>query len=391
MHPASLAPAAAGRRDAGHPETRRLLFSAALVRIADALDASHLQDALVVSVRAMKRTVRVSVRSGGFSPGIEPARRQAALCREAFPVDLDLRLLAGPAPVPLLKRSLSLPEGVQRLLFLQYRTMEANVRGAVAGDGEEALHDLRIAVRRMRAVLRAFRKPLAGTSAARIDGDLQRLNRVLGLARDLDVWIGFFSTESVSAQFTGHRLWARFVAHQLELRRLQQATVRRQLHGSGFAALQLRIGRLLRVELPAAAASSPEPSLERSARRALLKSLRRALDLGSLRKSRSAEKLHRLRIALRRLRYLGSFFAPVLGRPVRRLTRRTHALERMLGEMRDADLVLSRIAQEGPTPPRLLVRQLERLRKADGTALEEAWGRFEDPVFIRGLRRALER
>ena len=391
LHPAPLTFAAALARTTRLPESQRALYAAALLRIADALDYSHLQDASVISVRAMKRRIQVGVRSALFPLNVQFARRQSALWREAFPVDLDLRLLIGGPPIPLLTSSLSFHEGVRRLLFLHYRTVLANVDGALAGTHDEALHDLRIALRRMRAVLRAFRGRLARTSAIRIDRDLQQLNRSLGIARDLDVWIGFFSKESVSAQFTGHRLWPKFVAHQIDLRRLQQATVRRQLHGARFAALQLRIGRFLRVELPALAASFPPVPLDRPARRALAKSLRRALELGHLRTSRSPEKVHRLRIALRRLRYLGAFFGPVLGRPVGKLSRRTHALERLLGQMRDADLVLARILQEGPTPPRLLVRQLERLRQVDAASVESSWSRFEDPQFILGLRAKLKR
>jgi len=391
LHSASLTFAEARFRAARLPDARRALYAAALLRIADALDASHLQDASVVSVRAMKTRIRVGVRSAQFPRNVEFGRRQSAFWRDAFPVDVELRLLVGGPQIPLLTPSVSFHEGVRRLLFLHYRTVLANVNGALAGTNDEALHDLRIGLRRMRAVLRAFRRPLARTSAERIDRDLQQLNRVLGLARDLDVWIGFFSTESVSAQFTRHRLWPKFVAHQIELRRLQQATVRRQIHGARFAALQSRIERFLRVELPAAAVGAPPAPLAGLARRALSKSLRRALELGHLRQSRSPEKLHRLRIALRRLRYLGSFFGPVLGRPVHKLSRRTHALERVLGQMRDADLALSRILQEGPTPPRLLVRQLERLRQTDAAALEGAWSRFEDPQFILGLRSLLKR
>ena len=90
------------------------------------------------------------------------------------------------------------------------------------------------------------------------------------------------------------------------------------------------------------------------------------------------------------MRYLGAFFGPALGRPVRKLSRRTHALERLLGEIRDADLALERIRQEGPTPPRLLVRQLERIRQANAATLESAWRRFEDPQFLLGLRRQLK-
>ncbi len=209
------------------------------------------------SVRATKRNIRVGVRGGQFPGCVGFAQRQSVLWREAFPVDIDLRPLTGGQGSPLLASTLSFHEGVRRLLFLQYRVMLANVDGALAGTSDEALHDLHIALRRMRAVLRIFRRPLARTSAKSIDRDLQQLNRVLGIARDLDVWIGFFSKASV--QLTGHRLWPKFVSHQIELRRMQQATVKRQLHGARFAALQLRIGRFLPRgrRLPAEAAVAP--------------------------------------------------------------------------------------------------------------------------------------
>jgi CHAD domain-containing protein len=390
LHPASLRFAEARALAERIPEAPRILYAAALLRIADALDSAHVQDAEIVAVRAINRRVRVNVRCPQFPADVGLARLQASLWREAFPADVDIRLVQAGARPPLITSSLSLHEAVRRLLFVQYRTVLMNVDGALKGVGDEPLHDLRIAVRRMRTVWRALGKPLHLPAGDRIAGDLQQLNRVLGSARDLDVWIGFFSRESVSRQFTRHRLWKRFVAHQVELRRLQQVTVRRQLHGSSFNALDQRIGRFLRVELPAAAASAPPVTLDKPARRALLKNLRRALELGHLRKSRSAEKLHRLRRSLRRVRYLGGFLGEALGRPVRKLGRRTHALERLLGEMRDADLALSRIRQEGPTPPRLLVRQLERIRQANAARLESAWRRFEDPAFILEVRRQLK-
>jgi CHAD domain-containing protein len=290
----------------------------------------------------------------------------------------------------LVAESIPIHEAVRRLLFVHYGMMLANVDGTLAGGAEESLHDLRIAIRRMRAVLRAFRKLLVPLSAQRIDRDLQQLNRALGLARDLDVWIGFFSNEAVSNQFTGHRLWRGFVAHQLELRRLQQATVRRQLSGARFRALRNRIERFLRVEIPAAAALASPAPVAALARRTMAKRVRSTLELGHLRRSRVPEKLHRLRIALRRVRYLGDFFGSVLGRPVRKLCHRTHAIERILGQLRDADITLSRIRQEGPAPPRLLVRQLEELRRANAASLERAWNRFEDPRFISELRRQLK-
>jgi CHAD domain-containing protein len=391
LHSAPLTFEMARARANRSADSRRVLHLAALLRIADGLDYSHLQDAAIASVHVTKRQIRVNVRCSQFPRALELARRHAKLWREALPADLDLRLMKSRSgrSKPLLEPLLSIHEALRRLLFLQYRIVLVNVEEAVNAD-IEALHDLRIAVRRMRALLRAFPKALAGTSATRINLDLQRLNRVLGLARDLDVWIGFCSKESIAEQFTGHRLWAGFVAHQLELRRLQQATVRRHLQGSGFSGLRLRVGRLLRVELPGAGRSGPPLPLGRPARRALAKNLRRVQKLAHLRHSRSPDKIHRLRIVLRRVRYLSGFFDDALGRPIRKLYKRAHAVESVIGKIRDADLALARILSEGPTPPRLLVRQLEKLRQADAAELDGAWRRLADPQFVAELTDELE-
>lgn len=392
MHPAGLS-FAGGRAIAQRlPDPGGTLYLAALLRIADALDHGHLQDTFIVSSEGARRRIRFDVRSPLFPRNVELARHQARLWREAFPADVDFRLLAGGlSRKRLLEATLPLPEAVRRLLFLQYRIFLLNVEGARGGETTEALHDLRIAIRRMRVVLRAFAKPLAGTSAGRIEAELQRLNRVLGSARDLDVWIGFFSDESMARQFAHHRLWQGFIGHQLELRRLQQATVRRHLHGAAFSSLRFRLGRFLRVELPELNRSLPFKPVDRGARRAVGKALRRALGLADLRHSHSAEKVHRLRIALRRLRYLGGAFERLLGPAIRKLSRRAHAVERILGGMRDADLALARILSEGPAPPRLLVRQLERRRRDAAAELEACWSRFEDPELLAEVKRELDR
>ncbi|HEX3730824.1 MAG TPA: CHAD domain-containing protein, partial [Opitutaceae bacterium] len=374
------------------PDPGGTLYLAALLRIADALDHGHLQDAFLVSSEGAKRRIRFDVRSPLFPQNVELARRQAHLWRGAFPVDIDFRLLAGGlSRKRLLEPTLPLPEALRRLLFLQYRLLLLNVEGARGGEATEALHDLRIAIRRMRVILRAFAKPLAGTSAERIEAELQRLNRILGSARDLDVWIGFFSEESMAKQFAHHRLWKGFIGHQLELRRLQQATVRRHLHGAAFSSLRFRLGRFLRIELPELNRATAFKPVGRGARRAIAKALRRALDLADLRHSPSADKVHRLRIALRRLRYLGGSFERLLGPAARKISRRAHAVERILGGMRDADLALARILSEGPTPPRLLVRQLERLRRDEAAELAACWNRFEDPALLAEVGRQLER
>jgi CHAD domain-containing protein len=147
---------------------------------------------------------------------------------------------------------------------------------------------------------------------------------------------------------------------------------------------------LLRIELPQLVLTSSAGSLGLYSRRILVKNLRQALDLAKFRNARSLEKLHRLRIALRRVRYLGAAFAEILGPSVSALVKRIHRVEAALGRLRDTELASARIRREGPAPPRLLVLRLEHRRKKAVTELVTAWQKLAQPGFLAGVRRRLE-
>lgn len=65
------------------------------------------------------------------------------------------------------------------------------------GDPEE-LHKLRVAVRRLRALLRAARPLIDDERAATIRGELGELGGKLGPARDLDVFLAYLRNEAAS-------------------------------------------------------------------------------------------------------------------------------------------------------------------------------------------------
>jgi len=376
LHRAGLKLDTVARLRATSRRSRRL---AAYLRIADGLDHTHIQDAAIGAVRPGPRAIRVSVRCRHGRWDLEAGRRKSDVWGAVFLPGLDLvRATAGPLrAAPLVNRELPPTEAARRLLFLYFRELVASAEKAVEGAGSEPLHRVRVAIRRMRAVLRAFRKPLAGTSARQLYRDLQHLNFVLGEVRDLDVWIDYLTSGPVRAQLGGHPRWAGFVAYQCELRRMQQVTIRRRLRGASFAALQARIGGFLRVELPRIAQEEPSEPLDVLARRVLAKALRRALKLSDLRRSTSAEELHRLRIALRRARHMGGFFGDIFGPPVAEIEKRLRAVERALGSIRDVDLALFRTRCQGPPPPGRLVLRLECRRKKARIALDKAWQRLE--------------
>ncbi len=248
----------------------------------------------------------------------------------------------------------------------------------------EALHEVRIALRRLRTVLRAFRKRLEPTSARKLSRHLRQLNRDLGPARDLDVWGEFLRESGVLKRQFG-RYPAVLHRRQQTLRRV----VRRLLGLGAFRTLQALFDLLLRVELPQLRDNTAFVPLVQAASHVLARQWRRTRKLGRHRDSNDDRKLHRLRIVLRRLRYLAEAFAPILGETAERLRKRAHAVERLIAQMRDTSRDLARFAAEDPPPPRHLQPQLRDRRKKARAALEEAWDEFDDRSFRVATKRAL--
>jgi CHAD domain-containing protein len=82
----------------------------------------------------------------------------------------------------------SMSEAARRVLRGQLNRMVAHERGARDGRDIEELHDMRVAVRRMRAALRVFRPYLDRAAYKPFRKTLRRAGRILGMVRDLDVF-----------------------------------------------------------------------------------------------------------------------------------------------------------------------------------------------------------
>jgi len=224
----------------------------------------------------------------------------------------------------------------------------------------EPVHQMRVAVRRLRSAVGLFGKATRCPELAAGKVALQRLAQVLGPARDWDVF-----TEG-----TGRLVAARFTGDD-SVQRLLAAAERRRLHA--YAVLQRYLTgtqfRRLGIALAALAAAQPweaaerargengEPSrqalrlggaLEDFASKALARRLRplRApgLDIAAL----PAETLHGLRLNGKRLRYVAEFFAPLFpGHGARRFIRRLTALQERLGHLNDGTVAAGLMAQLG--------------------------------------------
>lgn len=348
----------------------------AYLRVADGLDYGHVQDAVIRGITVRKRIVRVRVASPLFPANLERAARKADLWRQVFdcalefqPVEAEGRLLTADLPVA---------EAARRLITLHTKRLLLHVEPALRGDNPEALRQVRVAVRRLRLLRRVFRKHLPQELADAVDEGLGELGRALGPARDLDVWLEWLQSDATRRALGRHRLWEPLCDHFRRRRALEQAHVVRALRGAHFAALRLKLARLTRAELPARLQESPAKpgALQKLAERRWKKFLKRVRKRAKLRHSSSDEKLHELRVTMRRARYVGEFFAELLTKKEQRRARRLRRVEKLLGRVHDIQMALEHHLPGGPTAPRALTRLLRREQMQLLDQVEALWDKI---------------
>jgi adenylate cyclase len=223
--------------------------------------------------------------------------------------------------------------------------MEANRAGTLAAADPEYLHQMRVAVRRLRACLRIFAPLLPADDVDALLPALRELMQALGQGRDLDV----LQTESLAPLVAtlpdDPRLAALLAAVDLR-RQAAHAVISRQLDDAAHGRLLLALTALLQPGDDAAAGT-----LEDFARARLRRLGRRLRRLARAATPGDASGLHAMRIAVKRLRYALEFFQPLLRRRERRLARCLADIQETLGQINDlatADRLLAAIAGGDP-------------------------------------------
>jgi CHAD domain-containing protein len=250
------------------------------------------------------------------------------------------------------------------------------------GTGPEGVHQMRVALRRLRSVLKVFR-PAAGCPALQeFDAGLKALADRLGPARDWDVFLGGLGARVAEALPGDKRIAALLKAGEAK-RQAAYAALRAELDGTGFRRLVLAgLGLLLlrpwRLEAEADRLARLDESLPDFAATLLDKRWHKLCAEGEEIEDHSAEALHEVRLEAKRLRYATELFAPLWpGKATRRFQKRLAALQEELGIANDTAVARSLVASLGGGVPAWAVGAVEgfataRVDAARGRAIE-AW------------------
>lgn len=243
--------------------------------------------------------------------------------------------------VPAIVPAMKVGEAFKAIASVALVHLQANEPGTLAGHDPEYLHQMRVALRRLRSAFRVFAPALAETATSALVSEFRWLARALGPARDWNVFMSETLPPVVDA-FSGHTGLADFADACARQERDTARRARRAVGSVRYHRMLLQLGGWFAREAWRAAA---EPSaLERldgpvtdfavtvlEERYAVVRKRGRRLE------RQSAAQLHRLRIAIKKLRYATDFFGALFPHAeVRRTLSRLARLQDILGAMNDA-------------------------------------------------------
>jgi len=193
----------------------------------------------------------------------------------------------------------------------------ANQRGMLAGADPEYLHQMRVALRRLRSVFSTFGPLFPAAVLEPPVAETRWLARILGAARDRDVFVAE-TLPPVSARYAQHLGIAALARSAANLRQAANRAARRAVRSARGQGLLLALGAWTSAETWLEAfddKTSPEVQRPVSAfaQTVLDAALERVRKRGRHFATLAPPELHRLRIAAKKLRYATGFFAPLHG------------------------------------------------------------------------------
>lgn len=271
----------------------------------------------------------------------------------------------------------------------QVRALLEHQETAKADTDPEGVHQVRVAVRRLRAALKADEAVHDLPNVEELRVELKWLGGEMGPVRDLDVLLGYFRAQA--AGFDERELAA--VDRLLTTLTADRERVRKRM----VRALSSRRYTALLAAL-VSASTAPVQGLPRSKKKQkqqpggdltelVVRPFRKLAKLASTMDADATdEELHELRIRGKRLRYAAELAVSTGGKPVRRLIRATRGLQDVLGDHQDAVVAEERVrallrgrtdAEEIFVAGRLVERERARQAATRGT-WQEAFAEVEE-------------
>ena len=235
-------------------------------------------------------------------------------------------------------------EAGRKTFRFHFRRMLYHEPGTRLGEDIEALHDMRVATRRMRAAFRVFDDHFEPKAIAPYLKGLRRTGRALGRVRDLDVFRAKIQAYLETLPKPERGSLDDLLAVLEERREVARQRMIAYLDGDKYHRFVERFDEFVETEGMGSLAVAPDGGKPRPYRvchvapMAVYERLAavRAFDEWVSIPNPPLTRLHALRIACKRLRYTVEFFREVLGPDTKTLIKEIVAIQDHLGSVQDA-------------------------------------------------------
>jgi len=301
---------------------------------------------------------------------------------------------------------------VYRALDTSFDALQRELPRVWAGDTVTGVHRMRMATRRTRAVLRAFRDILPRESTSSLANEAAWLAGELGSVRDLDVYLAQLDRATADLP---PELRADLEPHMARIRAQRAAAHRallESLAGARYAQMSAEFARYLDEGPPAAALRRARGlNAREGAEDFALRALKRARKTGRhITGDSQAERQHKLRLRCKRLRYLLESFEPLYGEQLDGTIKSLKRVQDALGDLRDVTAAAGRLREQADnasdfalpgasdderTRCRIACRMLMHLQEAEAVHAQQrfdrSWQQFDQRGRKKKLRRIMRR
>jgi len=306
-----------------------------------------------------------------------------------------------PAPVKAepvrLKAEMKLGEAFKAIAWNCLNHLQGNEAGMLQSEDPEYLHQMRVALRRVRTARRVFARVFDATAFAFATPDLKWLSRSLGAARDWDVFMSETLSE-VRDYFHEHAGISALWEECEQMRQNHNEVAREAIGSTRYTEAMLRLGAQLYAETWF---SLPDPQQSESRRARLEWSVKKfadnALSYGheKLKKyyrkaeGEGTERVHALRIGVKEQRYTAEFFSDLYRRKkVKRYIKFLTVLQETLGAMIDTAVTERLLNEVGMMEDKggksseceakgIVLGWITQRGLTKRSVLDEVWGDFE--------------
>jgi CHAD domain-containing protein len=267
------------------------------------------------------------------------------------------------------------PVAVANMLAQFASSIDDNVAGTIAAIDIEFLHDLRVAVRRTRSILKLAGDVLPANLAERFQPEFKWLGDLTTPVRDLDVYL--LELDNMAARLTSAdpRDLDPFRSFLVRHRAAERRRLVRGLRSQRFKQLMSD----WRTELAKVAADSHGgPGAAALARRRIERAFRNVLRRGKrIAADSPSEQVHELRKRCKELRYLLEVFRPLCAdASYRPLIKELKALQDTLGDFQDGEVQREAVREfaavmmeQGAAPPATVLAMGELAAQLDAHQL----------------------